>query len=67
MPLRDVVYVGHMLDMARKSVGKTVGLSREHATLPVVQMNAVSTASTVRDLRRMAPTVVRSRSASLAQ
>jgi len=26
---RDPVYVGHMLDMARKAVGKTQGLSRE--------------------------------------
>ena len=25
---RDLVYVGHMLDMARKAVGKTQGLSR---------------------------------------
>jgi len=25
----DLVYVGHMLDMARKAVGKTTGLSRE--------------------------------------
>lgn len=29
MSPRDVVYVGHMLDMARKAVGKTQGLSRE--------------------------------------
>ena len=28
MPLRDLVYVGHMLDMARKAVIKTAGLSR---------------------------------------
>ena len=26
---RDLVYVGHMFDMARKAVGKTQGLSRE--------------------------------------
>jgi uncharacterized protein with HEPN domain len=26
---RDLVYAGHMLDMARKAVGKTDGLSRE--------------------------------------
>ena len=26
---RDLVYVGHMLDMARKAVSKTQGLSRE--------------------------------------
>jgi uncharacterized protein with HEPN domain len=29
MSLRDLVYVGHMLDMARKAVGKTRGLSRD--------------------------------------
>lgn len=29
MSPRDLVYVGHMLDMARKAVGKTQGLSRE--------------------------------------
>lgn len=29
MSPRDVVYVGHMLDMARKAVSKTQGLSRE--------------------------------------
>jgi len=29
MSPRDLVYVGHMLDMARKAVGKTTGLSRE--------------------------------------
>lgn len=29
MPSRDLVYVGHMLDMARKAVGKTQGISRE--------------------------------------
>ena len=28
MSPRDAVYVGHMLDMARKAVGKTAGLSR---------------------------------------
>jgi uncharacterized protein with HEPN domain len=28
MSPRDLVYVGHMLDMARKAVTKTVGLSR---------------------------------------
>jgi len=28
MSPRDLVYVGHMLDMARKAVGKTRGLSR---------------------------------------
>ena len=28
MSLRDVVYVGHMLDTARKAVGKTSGLPR---------------------------------------
>ena len=28
MSQRDLVYVGHMLDMARKAVGKTQGLSR---------------------------------------
>jgi hypothetical protein len=28
MSLRDLVYVGHTLDMARKAVGKTQGLSR---------------------------------------
>jgi len=26
---RDLVYAGHMLDMARKAVGKTEGLTRE--------------------------------------
>lgn len=29
MSPRDLVYVGHMLDMARKAVSKTQGLSRE--------------------------------------
>ena len=29
MSPRDLVYVGHMLDMARKAVSKTHGLSRE--------------------------------------
>jgi uncharacterized protein with HEPN domain len=29
MSPRDLVYVGHMLDMARKAVIKTQGLSRE--------------------------------------
>jgi uncharacterized protein with HEPN domain len=29
MSPRDLVYVGHMLDMARKAVGKTQSLSRE--------------------------------------
>ena len=29
MSTRDLVYVGHMLDMARKAVSKTVGVSRE--------------------------------------
>ncbi len=29
MSPRDLVYVGHMLDMARKAVGKIQGLSRE--------------------------------------
>ena len=29
MSPRDLVYVGHMLDMARKAVGKTQGISRE--------------------------------------
>jgi uncharacterized protein with HEPN domain len=29
MSPRDLVYVGHMLDMARKAVGKTRGLPRE--------------------------------------
>ena len=29
MSPRDLVYVGHMLDMARKAVGKTSGLTRE--------------------------------------
>lgn len=29
MSPRDLVYVGHMLDMARKAVGKTDGLSRD--------------------------------------
>ena len=29
MSARDLVYVGHMLDMARKDVGKTQGLSRD--------------------------------------
>jgi uncharacterized protein with HEPN domain len=28
MSQRDLVYVGHMLDMARKAVGKTQGISR---------------------------------------
>ena len=28
MSPRDLVYVGHMLDMARKAVDKTAGLSR---------------------------------------
>jgi len=28
MSQRDLVYVGHMLDMARKAVGKTQGVSR---------------------------------------
>ena len=28
MSQRDLVYVGHMLDMARKGVGKTQGISR---------------------------------------
>ncbi|MBI2833385.1 MAG: DUF86 domain-containing protein [Acidobacteria bacterium] len=28
MAPRDLVYVGHMLDMARKAVGKTQGISR---------------------------------------
>jgi len=28
MSPRDLVYVGHMLDMAKKAVGKTQGLSR---------------------------------------
>jgi hypothetical protein len=31
MSQRDPVYVGHMLDMARKATGKTQGISRwEH-------------------------------------
>ena len=29
MSPRDLVYVGHMLDMARKVVGKTQGISRD--------------------------------------
>jgi len=29
MSPRDLAYVGHMLDMAKKAVGKTQGLSRE--------------------------------------
>jgi len=29
MSPRDLVYAGHMLDMAKKAVGKTHGLSRE--------------------------------------
>ena len=29
MSLRDFVYVGHMLDMARKAIGKTAGVTRE--------------------------------------
>ena len=29
MSPRDLVYVGHMLDMARKAVGRTQGISRE--------------------------------------
>jgi uncharacterized protein with HEPN domain len=29
MSRRDLVYVGHMLDMARKAVSKTLGVSRE--------------------------------------
>jgi uncharacterized protein with HEPN domain len=29
MSPRDLVYVGHMLDMARKAVGKTQGVARE--------------------------------------
>ncbi len=29
MTPRDLVYVGHMLDTARKAVGKTEGISRE--------------------------------------
>ena len=29
MSPRDLVYVGHMLDMARKAVSKTEGISRE--------------------------------------
>lgn len=29
MSPRDLVYVGHMLDMAKKAVSKTTGLSRE--------------------------------------
>jgi len=29
MSPRDLVYVGHMLDMAKKAVSKTAGLSRE--------------------------------------
>jgi hypothetical protein len=32
MSPRDLVYVGHMLDMARKAVIKTQGLSREAYT-----------------------------------
>src|SRR2546425_9461556 len=33
MSPRDLVYVGHMLDMARKAVSKTQGISRE-TTMP---------------------------------
>ena len=29
MSPRDLVYVGHMLDMARKAVDKTTGLTRD--------------------------------------
>lgn len=29
MSPRDLVYVGHMLDMARKAVGKSAGLSHD--------------------------------------
>jgi hypothetical protein len=29
MSPRDLVYVGHMLDMARKAVEKTTGLTRD--------------------------------------
>ena len=29
MSPRDLVYVGHMLDMAKKAVAKTLGLSRD--------------------------------------
>jgi uncharacterized protein with HEPN domain len=29
MSPRDLVYVGHMLDMTKKAVGKTAGLSRQ--------------------------------------
>src|SRR4029079_2964907 len=29
MSQRDLLYVGHMLDMARKAFGKTQGISRE--------------------------------------
>jgi hypothetical protein len=29
MSPRDLVYVGHMLDLARKAVSKTQGISRE--------------------------------------
>jgi hypothetical protein len=29
MSPRDLVYVGHMLDMARKAVSKTKGISRD--------------------------------------
>jgi len=29
MSPRDLVYVGHMLDIARKAVGKTAGLARD--------------------------------------
>jgi uncharacterized protein with HEPN domain len=29
MSPRDLVYVGHMLDMAKKAVSKTTGLSRD--------------------------------------
>jgi len=29
MSQRDIVYVGHMLDMARKAVSKTHGISRQ--------------------------------------
>jgi uncharacterized protein with HEPN domain len=29
MSPRDLVYVGHMLDTAKKAVGKTAGLSRD--------------------------------------
>lgn len=33
MSPRDLVYVGHMLDMAKKAVSKTAGLAREGTTL----------------------------------